>query len=72
MMDDRLAAALVPSDRWYNRASDPPETTMSADKHRAIRRQKQKRAKDSKKRAQHRPAVVQPGASDSAAQPKSE
>ena len=35
---------------------------MSADKHRAIRRQKQKRAKDSKKRTREQPAGAQPGA----------
>lgn len=46
---------------WYNlRSSNQPEVAMSADKDRAIRRQKQKRAKDLKKQARPQPAVAAP------------
>jgi len=48
-----------------------PEVTMSADKHRGIRRQKQKRAKDRRKK-QQQPAVLQPSASESSTQQKTE
>jgi hypothetical protein len=40
---------------------------MSADKDRAIRRQKQKRAKDNKKRTREQPAGTQPGSTKGAA-----
>ena len=45
-------------------AFNPLEVTMSADKHRGIRRQKQKRAKDRRKKRQPPPAVRQLGSSE--------
>lgn len=46
---------------------------MSADKDRGIRRQKQKRAKDRKKKGQQKqPAVLQPGSSESSTPQKAE
>jgi hypothetical protein len=49
-----------------------PEVTMSADKHRGIRRQKQKRAKDRRKKGQQQPTVVPPSSSESSTQQKTE
>lgn len=47
---------------------------MSADKDRGIRRQKQKRAKDRRKKGQQKqqPAVLQPGSSESSTPQKAE
>jgi hypothetical protein len=55
-------------------AFDQPEVTMSADKHRGIRRQKQKRAKDRKKKVQQLPprAGGQGASTDTSAQVKAE
>lgn len=45
---------------------------MSADKDRGIRRQKQKRAKDRKKKARQQPAGVQRRSTESSAEQKTE
>ena len=45
---------------------------MSADKHRGIRRQKQKRAKDLKKQARQQPVALQRPSTKVAAKPKAE
>jgi hypothetical protein len=47
------------------------EGSMSADKHRGIRRQKRKRAKDTRKKVrQQQPAVLQPSSNKSSTQQK--
>jgi hypothetical protein len=64
----------APARRWYNSgrhsrrtqgeipAFNPHEITMSADKDRGIRREKQKRAKDKKKPAKPQPKPATPAA----------
>jgi hypothetical protein len=49
-----------------------PEVAMSADKHRGIRRQKQKRAKDLKKQPRQQQPNLPRRATKAAAEPKAE
>jgi hypothetical protein len=74
----RLRGAIHGGTRPTRSIDNPPlqpidEVAMSADRDRGIRRQKQKRAKDSKKKArQQRQAGAQPSPVKSPAQQKAE